>query len=382
MRAEPVRSALEEPPSDDPGEPRLIELIRAEIEASGPITFARFMERALYEPGLGYYVTRLDRTTRSGDFLTAPELHPIFGHALARQLDEMWRRLGRPERFVLREYGAGTGALSVAIIDGLTRIGSGLAAHLDYQPVENAARQAAVDRPAGPFVGCVLANEFLDALPVHRVLAGKGGDLAELMVGWHEGHFVEIEGELSDPRVAAWFSERGIRLDTGRRADVSLGILEWLAEVARDLKRGYVLMLDYGAPADVLYGPERNTSTLRAFRGQHVSSNMLGAVGHQDLTAHVDLDALADGARDAGLDVLGQVRQAEFLLGCGLDEAYVAARAVADNDWDSALNLRAAVRRLLDPQALGGYAAVVLGKGVEREPPLLGLAGLQPPTAT
>jgi len=283
---------------------------------------------------------------------------------------------------VLREYGAGTGALHVAIVDGLTRIGSGLVAQLDYQPVENVARQAVADRPAGPFVGCVLANEFLDALPVHRVVARANGGLAELLVGWQDGHFVEIEGELSDRRLVAWFSERGIHLDTGRRADVNLGMLEWLAEVARDLERGYVLMLDYGAPANVLYGPERITSTLRAFRGQHVSSDILGSVGHQDLTAHVDLDALADGARNAGLDVLGQVRQAEFLLGCGLDEAYVAARAEADNDWDSALNLRAAVRRLLDPQALGGYAAVVLGNGVEREPPLRGLAGAQPAAAT
>ena len=382
MRAEPVRSELAPPPSDDPGEPRLIELIRAEIEASGPITFARFMERALYEPGLGYYATSTDRPTRAGDFLTAPELHPIFGHALARQLDEMWFRLGRPERFVLREYGAGTGTLHVAIVDGLMRIGSGLVAQLDYQPVENVARQAVADRPTGPFVGCVLANEFLDALPVHRVVARANGGLAELLVGWQDGHFVEIEGELSDRRLVAWFSERGIHLDTGRRADVNLGMLEWLAEVARDLERGYVLMLDYGAPANVLYGPERITSTLRAFRGQHVSSDILGSVGHQDLTAHVDLDAVADGARNAGLDVLGQVRQAEFLLGCGLDEAYVAARAEADNDWDSALNLRAAVRRLLDPQALGGYAAVVLGNGVEREPPLRGLAGAQPAAAT
>ena len=377
MRAEPVRSALAAPPDDDPGEPRLIELIRAEIEGSGPITFARFMERALYEPGLGYYATRADRTTRSGDFLTAPELHPIFGHALARQLDEMWRRLEQPERFVLREYGAGTGALHLAIVDGLTRIGSELAAHLDYQPVENVARQAAADRPAGPFVGCVLANEFLDALPVHRVIGQEGGRLTEVLVGWHDGRFVEVVGDPADARLSAWFDRRAVVLPAGRIAEVNLAMVDWLAEIGRDLERGYALILDYGATAAELYGadhPERATGTLRAFRGQHVSSNVLGAVGHQDLTAHVDLDALTDGARDAGLDVLGRVRQAEFLLRCGLDEAYVAARTEADNDWESALGLRAAVRRLLDPQALGGYAVVVLGKGVEREPVLRGLA--------
>src|SRR5512141_1059387 len=205
MRAEPVRSAFAAPPDDDPGEPRLIELIRAEMEARGPMSFARFMEHALYEPGLGYYVTRADRTTRGGDFLTAPELHPIFGHALARQLDEMWRRLGRPERFVLREYGAGTGALYLSILDGLTRIGSGLVDHLDYQPVENAASQAAADRPAGPFIGCLLANEFLDALPVHRVIGQEGGRLAELLVDWRDGRFVEVAGGATDARLSEWF---------------------------------------------------------------------------------------------------------------------------------------------------------------------------------
>src|SRR5206468_1918795 len=137
-------------------------------------------------------------------------------------------------------------------------------------------------------------------------------------------------------------------------AEVNLGMLDWLAEVGGDLERGFVLILDYGLSASELYGRERMTGTLRAFRGQHVSSAILGAVGHQDLTAHVDLDALEDGARAAGLEVLGRVRQAEFLLGCGLDEVYAAAREQADTDWDSALSVRAAVRRLLDPSAVGG----------------------------
>jgi SAM-dependent MidA family methyltransferase len=163
-------------------------------------------------------------------------------------------------------------------------------------------------------------------------------------------------------------------LQPGSPAEVNLRMHDWLADVGRDLARGYVLILDYGRPAELIYGPERSTSTLRAFRGHHVSSDFLAAVGHQDLTATIDLDALESGARAAGLDVLGRVRQAEFLLASGLDEAYVAAREQADADWDSALTLRAAVRRLLDPSGLGGYAVVVLGKEVDREPPLMGLA--------
>src|SRR5512141_2433378 len=115
MRAEPFRSTLETPPPDDPGEPRLVELIRAEIEESGPITFARFMERALYEPGLGYYATSAERMTRAGDFVTAPELHPIFGAVVARQIDEMRQRLGAPANFTVREYGAARRTLGRAL---------------------------------------------------------------------------------------------------------------------------------------------------------------------------------------------------------------------------------------------------------------------------
>lgn len=356
MRAEPFRSIVVTPPADDPGEPRLIELIRAEIDASGPITFARFMERALYEPGLGYYATSAERMTRAGDFVTAPELHPIFGQTVARQIDEMRQRLGSPADFTVREYGAGRRTL-----------GKALPAGMPYEPVEFDSA-----RPRTSFPGVVLANEFLDALPVHRVV-GRSAGLRELRVGWSDGRFVEVEADLSDDRLATWFESRHIRVADGNVADVNLQMLDWVGQVGHDLERGYALILDYGKPAELLYGPERPTSTLRAFRGQHVSSNVLGGVGRQDLTADVDLDALQAGAVAAGFDVLGQVTQAEFLLNAGLDEVYAAARAEADNDWDRALTLRAAVRWLLDSSGLGAYAVVILGKGVDAEPPLSGL---------
>ena len=120
MRVEPVRSSVTRPPGDDSGEPRLLEAILAEIDERGPITFARFMERALYEPGLGYYATSRERTTRAGDFLTAPELHPIFGKTVARQVEQMWQRLGRPPGFTVREYGAGRGTLAQALPAGIS----------------------------------------------------------------------------------------------------------------------------------------------------------------------------------------------------------------------------------------------------------------------
>jgi SAM-dependent MidA family methyltransferase len=376
------------PEPDDTGVPELASALRAEIQQHGKITFARFMQRALYEPGLGYYATSAARPTRAGDFLTAPELHPIFGHAIAGQLHEMWERLDEPPRFVLREYGAGSGSLALAIADGLERTSSPLLARLSYQPVELPGRIEVVEKrlhEAGrrglleggesgtPFVGCVLANEFVDALPVHRV-ERRDGVLRELYVTWRDGRFAEEPGELSTPALAGWFTESGTELPEGHRAEVNLAMGDWLRNLGRELERGYALVIDYGAPARDLYAPRRAQGTLRAFRGQHVSSDLLGGVGRQDLTAQVNLDALERGARGAGLQVLGRTTQAEFLVGCGLEELLQQHREGVAEDWQALLLLRSAVRRLLDPLHLGGYAVVVLGSGVPQDPPLRGLA--------
>jgi SAM-dependent MidA family methyltransferase len=313
------------------------------------------MQRALYEPGLGYYAVTHERPTRQGDFLTAPELHPIFGRTVAREVDEMWQRLGEPVDFVVREYGAGRATLGAAIAE-----------RFHFQPVE-----AGDARPAEPMVGVVVANEFLDALPVHRATV-QGGRLQEVFVGWSGDHFVDVVGEPSDTRLAEWFERRSIKLVEGQRAEVNLAMLDWLAELGSTLTRGYVLIFDYGLPASALYGSLRLTGTLRAFRSHHVSSDVLGGVGRQDLTAHVDLDALADGAQAAGLEVIGRTSQAEFLVGVGLSDLLEEARAEAGEDWSKQLELRASVGRLLDPRHLGGYTVVALGKGVDAEPLLRG----------
>jgi SAM-dependent MidA family methyltransferase len=358
------------PERDDEGDPRLVELIRAQIERDGPITFARFMELALYEPIRGYYATSGDRATRAGDFLTAPELHPIFGWTVARQIHEMWTRMEEPAQFVLREYGAGTGALGEQIRDGLARDDSPLARLLRYEPVEVPGRAGQIPSDE-PVVGVVMGNEFLDALPIHRVI-NDGGRLRELYVGMREDRFIELMGPISDERIGARISAD--ELTIGQRTEVSLAIPTWLREAHTQLQRGYVLVFDYGLARAALRSHNRPNGTVRAFRGHHVSSDVLGGAGHRDITAHVDLDALAEDAIQAGFDFLGQADQARFLVSCGLEEAYGAAREVADNEFESALLLRSAMRRLLDPRQLGGYHVIALGKGVATEPPLRGFS--------
>jgi SAM-dependent MidA family methyltransferase len=219
----------------------------------------------------------------------------------------------------------------------------------------------------------VLANEFLDALPVHSVVV-EVGRLREQFVAWRDGRFVWQPGELSDPRLAEWFLGRGVELREGQRAEVNLAMLDWLGAVAAQLERGYVLILDYGAPAAELYGESRQHGTLRGFRAHHVGSDVLSAVGHQDITSHVDLDALQAAADTVGLHVLGRTTQAEFLVGLGLEELLAEHRLRAGEEWNAQLLLRSTAGRLLDPGQLGGYAVVVLGKGVGTQPSLRGLS--------
>src|SRR6185295_3564507 len=222
----------------------LVERIRAEIRRAGPMSFARFMELALYAPDGGYYRDAATRPGREGDFITAPELHPIFGWSLARGLDEIWRRLGEPSPFVVREHGAGGGALAVAILDGLRDMGSTLLDVIAYEPVEIDARRLEAftvrlaaaghggrqrEPAGGSFTGVVLGNEVLDALPVHRV--GRRADrLVELAVGLGaDDAFVEVETELTTPALAERLAAEGVELADGQTAEVCLALDDWIA---------------------------------------------------------------------------------------------------------------------------------------------------------
>lgn len=405
------------PPGPLPeADPVLEARIRDEIAAGGPMTFARFMELALYDPERGYYRGEEARPGRAGDFLTAPETHPVFGMALARTLDEMWSALGRPDRFTLREYGAGSGSLVLAVLEGLRAARSGLVATIRYEPVELSAErraevarrleaaglgavlegapggrptEAPVDGSAGPaapgLVGCVLANEFLDALPVHRV-AVQDGRLVELYVGWEAGNpdpdrpaspagrFVDVAGPPSTSALAERLARVGAVLAEGQRGEVCLSLDEWVAEVGRSLARGFVLVVDYGHPAPVLYAVERRGGTLRTYVRHTVGSDPYARVGRQDLTAHVDFTALEQAADRNGLAVLGTTTQAEFLVGSGIGDLLIAAQADPTTGLGEYLELRASLARLLDPAAMGGFGVVVLGRGVPADTHLAGLA--------
>lgn len=360
----------------------LAEIIGREIDgAGGAIPFARFMELALYDPDHGYYLQPRPAAGRHGaDFLTAPELHPIFGQVVARQIAEMRSRLGEPPDFTIREYAAGSGALAEAILGEMGADVRYEAIELNrHRRAELAARLPLARVTAGasdtPITGVVLANELLDALPVHRV-AMRGGRLREVYVrrGETARSFTDQEGEPSTPALAARLAAEGVDLADGQRGEVNLGIDAWLAEAAAGLHRGYMLIADYGYRAADLYSERRGAGTLLSYSGHRVVDDPYADVGRQDLTAHVDFTAVERAARRAGLMLLGLTSQAEFLVGAGAETVVERVRTDPATDLAGWVALRSALGRLLDPRAMGAFKVCVLGRGIPIEPPLQGLA--------
>ena len=380
---------------------RLTAVIRAEIQSNpdSRITFARYMELALYAPRLGYYRQPADRPTDTGDFLTAPETHAIFGWTVARRIESMWVELGHPRPFDLIEYGAGSGTLALSILDGVRRHGAvdrnaadlpaaELLAAIRYEPVESnphrledlrerfekaglagrlatsnsdGSARGTASNESVPVTGVILANEFLDALPVHRFVI-RGGNLLELYVAWKDG-FVEVAAEPSTPALAQRIAEDG--LDTGQLAEgqigeISLGLGEWLRGVAARLTRGYAIVIDYGHDAAELYGPRRLAGTLLGYRGHRVVENQFDAPGQVDLTAHVDFTALERLAAASGFRTVSSTKQSEFLVAAGLEEELRALQSSRDLTLADYTRARSGIVRMLDPRHMGRFRVLIL----------------------
>ena len=369
-------------------DPGLVARFRAEIERDGPMTFARFMELALYDPDHGYYRSAATRPGRHGDFLTAPEAHPIFGRAIARHAADVWAALGRPDRFTIREFGAGSGSLAEPLLQRLAAKTPDLAAVVRYRDVEVEprrhdelrARLAAAgladrleDDEGGPIVGLVIANEVLDALPTHRVVQ-RGDGLREIRVGWERGGFRDVEAEPETPAIAQRLAAEGIALADGQRAEVCLAIDEWIEAAGAGLERGLLLLIDYGHPASELYDPRRRPEgTLAAYLRQQVHDDPYRAVGRQDLTAHVDVTAVEAAAKRNGLAHVATTTQSRFLAGLGAGDLLVELQTGPDASLEAYLEARSALVRMIDPAAMGGFRVMAFGRGIDDQPSLRGL---------
>ena len=307
--------------------------IRRLIDERGPITFAEFMELALYGPG-GYYT----RSRAGDDYYTSPQVHPAFGALLAVQLFQFWRLLERPAPFFVVEPGAGAGLLGRDICNAAGHLPEGFGGSLrhvavDRRPgareaVDPALAQIAGDALRLPFrnvTGCILSNELLDALPVHRVRM-EDGKLRELYVGiesdvadGYEGQLVELTGDPSSPALEQRLSDIGVNLSEGQTAEICLQLDDWSSSAATTLDMGFVLTIDYGRDARDLYDPvQRPHGTLVTYRSHHQTDTPLVDPGRQDITAQVDFTSLHLAGERIGLTTVGMMSQGRFLNRLGL----------------------------------------------------------------
>lgn len=356
---------------------RLDERLRAEAAArGGRLPFDRFMELALYAPGLGYYTGGAHKLGRGGDFVTAPELTPLFGRTLAGQCREVLERLGGGD---VLELGAGSGALAVDLLGELAANGplpgrylilelsAELRARQQARIAESlpllAARVEWLDRLPERFTGLVLANEVLDAMPVHRFRIGPGGEPLEMYVRPAAEGWAELADTPESPGLTAAIralQAAGLAREPGYESEINLRLAPWARVLAESVERGLVLLVDYGYPAAEYYRPDRRSGTLMCYSGHRAHSDPYALPGLQDITAHVDFTALARAGAEAGLALAGYTTQAHFLLGCGIDRLLAQAAA-----GPSALDDLTAARQLLLPTAMGERFRVLgLQKGV------------------
>ncbi|MBI3946413.1 MAG: SAM-dependent methyltransferase [Armatimonadetes bacterium] len=320
------------------GSAPLVAQIRERIERGGPIPFAEFMRLALYHREHGYYASPDLKMGREGDFLTSPETHPAFGALVCRRLQRIWEALGAPGRFEVVEGGPGSGALAEQILDYAGARFPALADAIRCTLVEASAalrgRQAERlarhgDRvrwveslaaiPPASVTGCVLSNELLDALPVHRVRMTPDG-LREIHVGLRDGEFTDVPLPLSTPEIAAFFEGVGVWPPPGADAEAGLAAAAWYRAAAERLARGALLTIDYGHPAGALYTSARRRGTLLCYYRHTANEEPYRRVGTQDITAHVDFTAVRAAGEAAGLTTRAVTTQDEWLRSLGIDD--------------------------------------------------------------
>ena len=346
--------------------------IRRRIAGVGPITFAEFMELALYHPRGGYY-TSDERIGATGDFYTSPSVHPAFGALLAVQLFQMWELLERPSCFTVLEPGAGNGLLCRDILAAVHGLDDQFASSVRYvcadrrnasgydRGLPNVSRLASSGLPFSGLVGCILSNELLDAMPVHQVTV-EGGSLCEIYVGTDGAQLVTLTGKPSTSMLPERLDLLGIRLTEGQTAEINLALGGWVASAAQSLKRGFVLTVDYGRLAEELYSAQdRFRGTLTTFRDHVQTDDPLHRIGQQDMSAQVDFTTLARTGAQAGLDYLGYTSQSTFLDNLGLD---LLERRPAVSNLRQAQASRVGMRELVRPGGLGDFKVMAQGKNV------------------
>lgn len=374
---------------------RLRGFILSQIEKRGSIPFSQFMEWCLYHPDYGYYRSERMNIGRDGDFYTSPCVHPLFGGLIAKQLSQMSEQWGGPF-FDVVEQGGGRGFLCEDVLQWAKKNSSVFYQRLRYHLIETSPfllkeqrerlgehekegkvfwmDPEAFEEGRALVEGCFLSNELVDAFPVHQVIFDRG-NLKEIYVTQDHGQLKEQWGKLSDPRIVSYFQSMGITLQEGQRAEVNLKALDWMEKVARCLKKGFVLTIDYGYLAKELYGSHRREGTLLCYTQHQTSENPYERLGEQDITSHVNFTGLIQKGEEVGLRFTGLVPQYQFLIALGLlQEMESLGREMSEMD---ALQLRLSLKHLIEPEMGMGevFKVLIQHKGMD-QPRLDGLRDL------
>ncbi|MEO9004918.1 MAG: SAM-dependent methyltransferase [Ginsengibacter sp.] len=304
----------------------LSKIIIDKIKKEGPISFHDFMEIALYYPSLGYYDAAQNRIGTRGDYYTSPVLSSLFGHMIGRQLEEMWDILGK-KPFTIVEFGAGTGALCHDILNYLKNNES-LYTDLRYCIIEKSATMRKIERSnltekvswhssineISEINGCILSNELLDNFPVHKVIMRD--ELKEVFVDYQNG-FIEALRPANE-ELSNYLKAQSIVLSKDYTTEINLQAIDWIKEIADNLKSGFVMTIDYGFSASELYNEKRKTGTLTCYKSHETNDNPYSNIGSQDITAHVNFTALNYWGKSYGLGYTGFTTQDYFLRSLGL----------------------------------------------------------------
>jgi len=364
---------------------KLAEIILNRIRSRGEITFASFMEAALYEPNLGYYTSPGRKVGAEGDFYTSMNVHSAFGRLIAREICRFWELLGSPAPFTVAEAGAGGGQLAQDILDAIIEANETLYGALVYRLIEKepSLKDAQAERLArhaerlawsSPdelaqgklrFTGCIISNELFDAMPVH-IVEMTDDDLKEVYVCADADGFRERLAAPSTADLAAYLQRFDVNLMRGQRAEINLVAPDWIAAAAEALERGFVLTIDYGYLTEELYTPQRRNGTLLCYHRHSTSENPYTLVGEQDITTHINFSQLMAAGVDSGLDTVWFGEQYRFLLGVGLVDELIRLEAQAETEQEK-LKHRLALKKLMLPEGGMGdtFKVLIQAKGVE-----------------
>lgn len=363
---------------------RLTKKIIDKIESSPrkKITFYEYMSMTLYEPELGYYTKDKTKIGKNADFYTSSSVGSVFGQTITNSFIELLPHSTKGECYSILEIGGGTGRFAKDVLDSIRREFPDIYLRLKYYMLEASPFHQELQQEylrehldnmfwlnsledLEGFEGIIFSNELIDSFPVHKVQR-LSGELKEAYVTWNAENscFEEVMDELSDSRLNDYFMEQGIQLRDGQIAEVNLEAVNWIRTVSKVLKRGFILTIDYGYPAEELYTTYRNNGTLMCYYRHVANDNPYINVGEQDITTHVNFSVLINKGEELGLKYVWFTTQSHFLINNGilnyLQDVELSQLDEKNIIQDEALKRNRAIRQLITPGEMGETFKVLL----------------------